>query len=277
MANGISLVCWNVWFDRLKFTERCKEIFRICASLNPDVICLQEVTPHFLQLLQLESFFSAYESSENIIGPTINRYGVLTLCKRDLQPQFISQPYRNTEMGRSLLISEVTVNDSRVSVCTTHLESLDSASYRRDQLLQCRSIFSGLPSEQPIILCGDFNFCSYRNFKISSAPLENDVLSEALPHFIDVWPLLHEEDRGYTFDSTRNNNINQEEVMRYDRVVCDGKGWLVPSSIEIIGTDPLEDCSVVAAADAFSTPPPKQPTVYPSDHFGLYVKFCVNK
>lgn len=269
MARALSLVCWNVWFDRLKFVERCSEILRICGELNPDVICFQEVTPSFLRILQEGTLLASYVSSEACIGPTIGSYGVLTLCKRELSPQFTSYPFGDTEMGRSLLLCDMNIHGTRIVVGTTHLESLNNASVRRSQLLQCKDIFADIAA--PIILCGDFNFCSYRNFKISSMPLENDVLRKEFPSFVDLWPQLRgEADKGFTFDSERNTNIKQHEVMRYDRVICDGKGKIAPQSIDLLGTSPIGLGAVSVPREAFATPPPKQQQVFPSDHFGLH-------
>ena len=271
MTRTLSLICWNVWFDRLKFVERCTEILRICGEVNPDVICFQVVTPSFLRILQEGTLLTSYVSSEACIGPTIGSYGVLTLCKRELSPQFTSHPFRDTEMGRSLLLCDINIHGTCISVGTTHLESLNSAPVRRSQLLQCKDIFAGLPN--PIILCGDFNFCSYRNFNVTTLPLENDVLRDEFSSFVDVWPQLRGDEKGFTFDSERNNNIRQHEVMRYDRVICDGKGILAPLSIDMLGTSPI-GCAT-APSDAFATPPPKQQPVLPSDHFGLHTTFSI--
>jgi hypothetical protein len=40
---GISLVTWNVWFDSLGKKERAEAIVEEIETLQPRVVCLQEV------------------------------------------------------------------------------------------------------------------------------------------------------------------------------------------------------------------------------------------
>ena len=45
----LAVVTYNVWFDSLRYTERCDALFEILEASAADVICLQEVLPPFLQ------------------------------------------------------------------------------------------------------------------------------------------------------------------------------------------------------------------------------------
>eukprot|EP01129_Flabellula_baltica_P007272 TRINITY_DN2810_c0_g1_i2.p1 TRINITY_DN2810_c0_g1~~TRINITY_DN2810_c0_g1_i2.p1 ORF type:complete len:113 (-),score=16.83 TRINITY_DN2810_c0_g1_i2:34-372(-) len=90
---------------------------------------------------------------------------------------------------------------------------------------------------------------------VRTTPLENDVLQRVIPEYIDIWPHLHPDEPGFTFDSLNNRMLQQYEEMRYDRMMLKSNRW-EPTLIELIGTEPiLED-----------------PIVYPSDHFGLYTE-----
>jgi tyrosyl-DNA phosphodiesterase 2 len=116
------------------------------------------------------------------------------------------------------------------------------------------------------ILVGDFNFDSTRNFNeggdylgyicalVILTRLENEVLVEILPQYVDTWPLLHPNDKGYTYDSEVNSVIKHYEQMRYDRVMIRSKTW-VPTHISLLGNQPIKT------------------NLFPSDHFGLCATF----
>ena len=180
----LSLLTWNVWFEPMQLAARGRESLRIAELMRPDIICLQEVTEAFLEPLRESSWIhSEYLCSDSDFrGGTLGAYGVLMLCKRSLCPSF-HWHHLPSNMGRSLLVSKCTMENGReVCVGTVHLESLDNQTTREKQLRVCEGV---LPAGSSI-LCGDFNFCSFRNYIVSS-PLHNECLSEILPNFVDVW------------------------------------------------------------------------------------------
>jgi hypothetical protein len=176
-----------------------------------------------------------------------------------------------------------------------HLESLDSPEFRARQLKTCRMVLEGRPLS---MLCGDFNICSYRNYHEGSRPLEQLSIDNNLG-YRDAWVDVNQQsgvtdaNKGYTFDTERNDMMSDHrpERMRYDRIMyCerspDGAAPWRPVSIEIVGDRPVgENVAAVvghgtSAAPAtvptnagFSTPPKKEASVFPSDHFGLYAVF----
>lgn len=156
-SGKFSVLTWNVWFDRFYFDNRVDDILRICGKQSPDVICLQEVTYPFFQLMTTSSpWLTDYEISPYsfIKAP----YCTLTLCKKEHSPRFhrVSFP---SHMGRDLLLTElVTANGQPLHIGNVHLESLAATSTREAQLKIC---YENLPATNSI-LCGDFNFCSYR-------------------------------------------------------------------------------------------------------------------
>merc|ERR1711988_726955 len=128
-------------------------------------------------------------------------------------------------MARKLLVAESHGRCPGLCVATVHLESLGNAPTRRDQL----EWISSLLSEQThCVLCGDFNFDSSQNYgewfpNNRAAPLENDVLAELLPDFVDAWPAIHAihgDNEGFTFDGVLNSHCvpDMQERMRYDRI-----------------------------------------------------------
>ena len=169
----ISLLSWNIWFGSQAFSKRCEAIVNACETLNPDVICLQEVTPefchHLLRILPTSPWLRTYDSSDsNFIGKSVEPYGVMILCKKELNPSFTFHPLVTT-MCRQLLVADIPnifsvgeinsgVTHPTLKIGTVHLESLYYHSVREQQLEVCAAVLAAHPS----ILCGDFNFCSYR-------------------------------------------------------------------------------------------------------------------
>lgn len=294
----LSVLTWNVWFDSLQRRARYDEVFKICRTLAPDVICFQEATPFFLSMLKEDPIRDSYSLSDNM-GSYINPYGVLSLCRKDLASSFIHTEMP-TDMNRMLLTTNIQTDAGEFSIGNVHLESLDSASTRREQLQVCSRT---LTASGASILCGDFNFCSDRNYHPERVPLENDTLQQVLPRFVDVWPTLrHPTDRGYTFDTVANRMLtdnHQHEQFRFDRMMFNAPGgkW-VASSIQMVGNLPLGENVPALEGGAVSresaAPPPAHPAptglfsfltpvktkkpieqmpLFPSDHFGLFAVF----
>ncbi|CAM9283312.1 unnamed protein product, partial [Ectocarpus fasciculatus] len=239
----LSLLCWNIWFDRFAYDVRMSMIMQTIADKRPDLICLQEVLPKFVPVLLQQSWAAEYDMSDDGSGSSVAPYGVLIMTKKILKARysFYKLP---TNMARRLLTAEIIYNGAIVLVATIHLESLNSQKLREKQLRICEEIFRKYAT---VIFCGDFNFCSYRNFKI-------------LPSYQDVWPTLHPEEKGFTFDSTTNPSIHQFEQMRYDRVMCQSLEGL-PLSLR--SRDENKGFSALDLQE-----------VFPSDHYGLLTEFA---
>jgi endonuclease/exonuclease/phosphatase family metal-dependent hydrolase len=249
----LSILTWNVWFDELEQHTRYDAIFSICRDLQPDIICFQEVIPYFVAKMKLFPFFmDKYTISDhNLDGKTIEPYGVMILCKKKLSTVYTFHDFP-TIHNRKLLVAEVTLHGKNFAVGTVHLESLANHPTREAQLTISNNI---LKQYEHSVLCGDFNFCSYSNFRSSKLPLENDSLKRLLPDFIDMWDELRppsqtqdeQSTRGYTFDTLRNPMIGRtDERMRLDRIchrlntsLNGGSGGWRPRSIEIIGDSPI--------------------------------------
>jgi endonuclease/exonuclease/phosphatase family metal-dependent hydrolase len=114
-------------------------------------------------------------------------------------------------MDRHLLTARciIGVPNQYINIGNVHLESLNNARTREEQLGICDTI---LPSGKSILV-GDFNFCSERNYD-GSLPLENDCLSRTMPSYEDLWRKLKPEEKGFTFDSTANKMLKKYEQAR---------------------------------------------------------------
>lgn len=188
----------------------------------------------------------------------VGAYGCLLLVRHELRAEF-SQVSFPSNMGRSLLVARCTPPPSErpFALATVHLESLNSARLRTAQLEVCRD---ALKPYDRAVLCGDFNFDSTQNFGDwrpkrkdfearwrATQDLENSVLARVLPDYVDVWPAIHPDKPGHTFDGGRNPYVaDANERMRYDRFMARG---VEPVAIEMLGAGE------------------HQPT--PSDHYGL--------
>jgi endonuclease/exonuclease/phosphatase family metal-dependent hydrolase len=135
-----SLLTWNVWFGEYAFARRNEYILNLIERQSVDIICLQEVTHEFLSILAQRSRLVAdYDISDHdLSGATIGSYGVLMMCKKELQASYHFTEFP-TGMGRSLLSAELALDGQHSNVggtfCvgTVHLESLDSARLRIKQ------------------------------------------------------------------------------------------------------------------------------------------------
>lgn len=293
----LRLVTWNVWFAPYEMSLRASAMINILQKVNPDVICLQEVTCNFLEQISRSQWITDkyFCSDPTYDGSTIKKYGYgcAILCKRHLSPSFSFVKFDNTEMGRHLITARCAIGDENqfVTFGNVHLESLDNAKTREAQLDVSNSL---LPTGESILV-GDFNFCSERNYD-ASLPLENDCLSRTIPSYEDLWQKLKPEQHGFTFDSMVNKMIHSYEQARYDRIMTSlDKTSLKPTSMDIIGNRKLDMVTAMEIEqeenpspiifDSFSTPPRKsacvgtesenEEIVFPSDHFGLLAEFTL--
>jgi len=279
ILNSLTVVTYNVCFERDFYDQRCEQIFKIIQGNNVDVICLQEVTPLFVDKLLKENWAQdCYYLSTYQTDPSIEPYGCIILSI--IQPRSFKRWALPSQMGRDCLVAEYIINGEEFACCTTHLESLDHPETRKEQLQRISEILT-FPNA---ILMGDFNFDSTQNYSHVQLKrdahrrgipfdtlenmvfdpmetLENDILRIIFTEFRDGWSesgLKLPDEKGYTFDSVENRMIKQYERMRYDRILFKSINCTWDAfGINLIGTEPL-DPSKVGGAE-----------VYPSDHFGV--------
>jgi len=277
-SNSISVLTWNVWFGKREQSKRYNYLVSKVIELAPDVACFQEVTSPFRKALNSNpGIKEAYHVTDN----PIYTYGVVSMVKKDIAPELsFEEVHLQTYMGRSLLVTKIPIsgttgskkgdeaNTNYIRIGNVHLESLQNESLRRQQLDTSREYLS--QDNEAAMLVGDFNIDSTQNWgdwdrpQHSTEPLENKVLAEIMPHWIDTWPYLKGDDPGITFDAATNDNVrNKKERMRYDRMMVkmdssnggEGGVSLEPRDIEMIGTEEIDATGLKA-----------------SDHYGLLLK-----
>jgi len=198
----LRFVSYNIWFDSDAKRERAQALFVLIEHLKADFVCLQEgkasfalnssklthyylVTNSVLEDIKASPFFKSGWFLSDLHYP-FRSYGVVILSK--LRPiSIIEYPLPST-MDRSAYIAQFSINNELVSVATVHLESLDSRVTRRAQL---KIINDKLKASKHAFFMGDFNFDATTNYsKTDKRPIENIVLKDIMPDFIDTWHSL---------------------------------------------------------------------------------------
>lgn len=245
----LRLATWNVWFGPHHLDIRAELLLDELAAADLDVLCLQEVTPRFVELLRAREIFSRYALAEAVDAEA--GYGTALLTRLPvLETRRVELP---TSMGRHLLLVRVEASSGRtVTIATAHLESR-----RWNGDVRIEQLDVALPAlratEDDAVFCGDFNF---------DDGWDEDRHLHAARDFRDVWRVLRGAEDGYTVDTARNAmtawHKGKEKQTRYDRVLWRTPGdTLRPASVALLGTR----CH------------PADTALFPSDHFGLLASF----
>lgn len=252
----LSLNVWGAPQDEanpyFQFEKRSSSILDIIQRLDPDVICLQEVSKRWAEkLLQSQhirtKYYSTDADSERVHGyfglsqMTFSKYPMLSATSYGL-PGF--EIY-------SLLNTQIQIDDKLVSINNIHLHSgKEHSAFRIAQLKTIDKVLSETEA-LPKIMTGDFNF--------GDSWAENAHIDK---HFTDVWQTLHPNDPGYTEDSHANTMRfkikNQHKQERFDRTLYQGNE-LIAKEVTMVGTESIDE------------------ELWPSDHFGLFTQFHLQK
>jgi endonuclease/exonuclease/phosphatase family metal-dependent hydrolase len=142
----MKIISWNILFDDESGTQRYPEILDYLEEQSVDVICLQEVTKSFIDVLSKHSLskdFNIFHEKQE------HWYRNIILAKSEVENEGIIE--LPTKLGRRApyIVSE------GVFIFSLHLESMpEDFNYRLEQL---KTIQSFLETES-YILCGDMNF-----------------------------------------------------------------------------------------------------------------------
>lgn len=292
MGFNFTVVTWNVWFDPHCAEERWRQLLGLALARDPDVICLQEVTPEFTRVLEADGRIAeGYTATEpggftNAVGYDVAIY--IRRCHTVLATTAIALP---SDMERRCLAVDLVAQPPadargkhepcRLTVATVHLESIRYNGATRAKQLetilpQLRTGAHSRTAGGVAVLCGDFNLCGTSK--------ENRAIAEA-EGVTDCWTAARPGDDGWTQDSTVNRMLfastDKRKRMRFDRV-------LVVERAEQAAACPV----AVAAADVLGTEPVQPPAstwfkwkgrsrwslneqVWASDHFGVCTTFAL--
>ena len=245
-----------------------------------DVICLQEVTRDYLHAILAAAYFrDGRWLISDITGSSCEPHGTIVLSRFPLKSLF--QWSFPTSMFRVGYIAKISLDGTELAIATAHLESLNNASVRIEQL---NILATKLSVSKNALIMGDFNMDARSNYSdvekvrerrntestftirdlaVDQSALEDNLVKEVLSEYTDVWPQLHGEEPGYTRDSETNAIITDGyEQVRIDRVFAklDQAAYEVVA-MERVGLEPFE----VLAEDG------NKIHMNCSDHYGLVV------
>ena len=243
-------VSYNVWFDQHQFHKRCMALFDILRHSDAHCICLQEVLPDFIEILVQQEWVRQRFCVSDTTGSTLGAYGVLMLIDRSVMPsQFTLHPLESA-MGRSLLTCRVRVAGEDCTIATIHLESLDNARCRANQLAAIWQILDRVSANGHAVLMGDFNFSDGPRFQIEQQALD--------AKYIDVWKQINPQVAGHTMRAS-----GPYPAWRPDQALVRSNRF-VPIAADLIGIDSIGECNECDA---------KGLQCLPSDHYGLRFEF----
>lgn len=256
---SLSFITYNVWFAEQDQIQRAKALVELMIQYSPDVICLQEVTKPFLNVLLESSFFQEnYCCSDSSGYKSITPYGVVIFTKLDLNIlNFYVYPMASN-MGRNAVAMELSVNNSKLILVSSHLESLDNPEFRKIQLVD--TIYPILSNEEfkYAVFMGDTNFDTF------SDEFENNIASSA---FKDAWKTL----RPSATKSESYTMVDEELVI--DRVLFSEN--IQAKELVRIGCSPIyyegENKGKPAFGEEIFHPKNDvEGAIVPSDHVGFY-------
>jgi endonuclease/exonuclease/phosphatase family metal-dependent hydrolase len=258
----VTLLTFNVWFDQFAADVRTDALVDVIAKHSPDIVCLQETTPRMLaRLLATDSVRRTFVTTDACGGETHDAwYGTVTLVKREIAASaavhFQLRSFPNSSQGRRALIVHVGALD--LAVCNVHLESMNAAPERAQQL---GIVHAMLAPTSAAIVCGDFNLNAN-----PEPPAENASMLGILHDFVDTWDQLHPGEPGTTFDTQDNAMMSGFTSFfcqsRIDRIMARSVDL---ASIEIVGRETVSTVPGIAMSR----------NVCVSDHFGLVAQFDV--
>jgi len=276
--NNLKVVSFNVLFDRFDEemnpeqtvlrtvlrTERWSALLDHIKDLKAHIICFQECTPCFVELVLNTSWVKHHyfsTASPNDLS-TITPDGQLLLTTFP-----VARAIRhNFSKSKSVLLAELDLLGRRLIVPCLHLTSDyrgGRSTQRNEQLATILDICRIWDDEEDldILLVGDFN-CAYEEEDI-------EVLSSLKGH-VDVWRHVWPEDPGFTFDPLSNRlaavehaNDRKDHVStskRCDRMFLSSLTNWVPFSAALINVE------VTGPERSYEGPL--------SDHNGLVFEFC---
>ncbi|XP_056126839.1 tyrosyl-DNA phosphodiesterase 2 isoform X2 [Rhinichthys klamathensis goyatoka] len=230
----LTVMAWNIdGLDSDNVFDRVKGLLSLLGKYRADVVLLQELIPPTLKVLQnIMTDYQFLQASEE---------GYFTgILLRKERVQFLQSSivkYPTTEMGRNLLVANVSFLGHPLCIMTSHLESCKTGSQERlNQLRRVWKWMKEAPEDHSVIFGGDTNLRDWEVKKLNGLP---DSIS-------DVWEMLGKpEESRYTWDTSINDNneIPNSIRLRFDRIflrpAAEG-AQLRPESMTLIGLEKLK-------------------------------------
>jgi len=267
MNNVITFVSYNIWFDTTLCIERLISLIEILLILDPDVICLQEVRPEIYNFLigHLNNYRYRFPKKIN------KSYGCVTFSRYPIT-KCLDYEFTNSDMGRSLIVTkieypyknteddknEITIDKIDIVVANSHFESIFKKNIVNDTKLKQYELSAILLNKlygtfKNIILCTDTNLMDHEEEYFDK------IFDET--SWKDLWKMKGSNLNKYTYDSYENVHLATKlpkfkYKSRIDRIIYKTKNCYA------------EEFNILKADIG---------CIEPSDHFGVYGKFIIEK
>ena len=245
-APSFGIVTFNLYHDKADWPKRRALAIAELRELHPDVIVLQEVLQHEALRNQAEDLAEALGYSAYFISidpaDRPRRYGNAILTRHPVLARDWT-PLRPLDDSRSAGLVRIDLDGRPLDVYATHLHHEDTptgAGKRAEQLADLLAFIGRSAGDAPRIVAGDFNVAAGRP-ELSMLEAGHD----------EAFTRLHPGDPR----PTMNPHYFPNNARRIDQVYLQ-RGKLTP----------LEARIVLDREGA--------PGVWPSDHFGLHVRFA---
>jgi exonuclease III len=243
------VISYNIWFSDNQSLERTLSLINCINSLNPDVICLQEVRSDIHEILTMLLNNYKYCFPKKIT----KGYDCVTFSKHPIH-KCLNFPYKNSNMGRGLYVVQIRYNNIDMIIANSHFESLFKKNVENETKMQqyqtARSLLDSLhQTYKNVILCSDTNVMSHEEETFDKEFKDNG--------WIDAWAEKGNDTNKYTYDSENNAylKIKLQQVKyksRIDRIFSKSVNCQL-AEFDMIGGYDIE----------------------PSDHFGIVTSYMI--
>ncbi|MFO0547823.1 MAG: endonuclease/exonuclease/phosphatase family protein [Polyangiaceae bacterium] len=250
-VDRLRIVTWNIWFAPYEQHRRTLALLEALEQFKPNVIALQEVVPETLAVIAESPWVRRRFELTDATGETLSDYGVVLLSRFPISTCALHR--LPTSHGRRLLVATLDVDGAPFSVATTHLESLEFNSARRQEQLEVTfERLRALPED--VVLMGDMNFDDGDEEETVLDPTFEDLAKRGTQ--AKVRPPLTVD----TYRNTMRRRLHgKSKRARYDRIFLRSPNarWKVESTI-LLGTAPIPAQGRLSDDEVFV-----------SDHFGV--------
>lgn len=243
---SFAIVTFNLYHDKADWPARRALAIAELRTLQPDVIVLQEVLQHETLRNQADDLAEALGYSAHFISidapDKTRRYGNAILTRHPVLARNWT-PLRPLDDSRTAGMVRIDIDGHPLNVYATHLHHEDNpegARKRAEQLADLLAFIARSAGDAPSLVAGDFNVAAGRP---ELATLDAAGYDEAFSR-------LHPGDPRPTL----NPHYFPRDARRIDHVYLPRERLV-----------PLEARIVLDREGA--------PGVWPSDHFGLHVRF----
>lgn len=220
--SSLTVISYNIWYHKKDQTTRARNLAKILLNQKhePDLICLQEVTPRSFKILeqilnQGYFLFEVFGSDEQL--PYCNIIAIHRKKLEIVNDTMVAYDFKS-QMGRKLMVAEVKHRQTGISlmIMNTHLESQqENWKYRKIQMEAINRLIKEGKEYQNFILVGDFNIHHERE------PIETLL---RLYNYHDAWDEMGSpQSLKYTYDSQTNPYTQEGQRnklrSRFDRIL----------------------------------------------------------